>query len=343
MDSWLVLIANSKDGTISSFELADGGLTPLGLSEVGGVGGMPLAVDESRGLIYAGTSEPAAINVLRLDRATGTLTQIASHPTQGKPVYLALTSDGGLLFSASYHQGLGEAWRVGDDGALSSVGQTVHYPNLHSLALSSDDAFAYFVSLRDDLIAQYAVAADGRLTPLDPPTVPAPAGSGPRHLVLDAAETSVYVNTEFSGEALQYRRDPATGRLTEASRAACVPADRGLAGSRFGADPRAEELIWGSDLHLDAWGRRLYCAERTRATITAVAVGEDGTLGPALAHSDVVAQPRSFAILPNDDLLVASEIDRMIGVYRADDDGALTEIARHEVGQGANWIEVISR
>lgn len=341
MDTYLVLVANAKDGTISSFALASGTLRPLGVSVVGAPG-LPLAVDEARDLVFAGTSKPSGVSVLRLDRTTGLLAAIGRYPAQGSPAYLKLSSDGSLLLSAAYHQGLGEVWRVGDDGALTPVGEPITHRNLHSVQLSSDDAFAYFVSIRDDLIAQYAVTTDGLLIPLDPPTVSAPVGSGPRHIILDAAETSVYVSTEYSGQALQYRRDPVSGLLEKGSWVTCVPTGRGLSHSRFGADPRAESLIWGSDLHLDGLGRRLYCAERTRGTITAVEVDpETGALGEATAHSDVVAQPRTFAVLPDGNLLVASETDRLIGRFRPDADGALELVSTHPVGLGANWIEVI--
>ena len=341
MTSHLVLIANAKDGTISSFDLSHGVLTPLAVSDVGAPG-MPLAVDPARDLVFAGTSNPVGVTVLGLDRASGTLTVAGRHSALGAPTYLTLSSDARLLFSASYHQGIGEVWQLGSDGDLTGVGGPVHHGNLHSVQVS-DDGFAYFVSLRDDLVAQYAVTGDGSLTPLDPPTVAAPEGSGPRHLVLDAAQASLYVITEFSGQALHYRRDAVRGTLELASRATCVPTDRGLSPSRFGANPRAEELIWCSDLHLDDSGRLLYCAERNRATITAVRVLDDGSLGEPVSHSDVVAQPRSFAILPDGNLLVASEIDRVVALYRADADGRLAEVSRHDVGLGANWIEILAR
>ncbi len=341
MDSSLVLVANAKDGTISTFTLTDDALEPLGRSDVGALG-MPLAVDADRDLVFAGTNNPRGVTVLRLDRASGALTPLGRYPTQGSPTYLALNSHGGLLLSASYHQGLGEVFQVGVDGALTAIGDPIARDNLHSVQLSPDDAFCYFVSLREDLVAQYALSPGGELTPLDPPTVAAPTGSGPRHIVLDSSATAAYVSTEYAGQALHYRRDPVSGVLEKASWATCIPTDRGLSHSRFGAQPRDEDLIWCADLHLDGPGRLLYCSERNRGTITAVEVAEQtGELGRATAHSDVVAQPRGFRVLPNGDLLVASETDRVVARFRPDENGALTEVDRQEVGLGANWIEVI--
>lgn len=338
MEPLLALVANSKDGTITALRLADGALTEVATTAV--APGLPLAVDREHGLVFAGTSDPKGITVLRL-APSGALEILGAYPANGAPVYLTLSSDGGLLFSASYHDHVGEVWTVADDGALTPVGDTLHRQNMHSVQVSSDDRFAYFVSLREDLVAQFAVGTDGVLTPLDPPTVAAPEGSGPRHLIFDAAQTSLYVNTEYSGEALRYLRDPETGLLEAAEAVTNIPTDRGLSHSRFGAKPREEDLIWCADLRLAEGGRRLYSSERTRGTITAVDVAADGTLGAATAHSDVVAQPRHFVVLPDDSLLVASEIDRVVALYRPDADGALTEVSRHDVGLGANWIEIL--
>lgn len=342
MSSYLVAVANSKDGSISTFELTDGLLGPIAHSEIGRPG-MPLASDSARGLVFAGSSDEPGVSVLGLDRATGQFSVQGWYPAHGAPTYLTLSSDGSLLLSASYHAGVGELWRVGADGTLTSAGEPVHYRNMHSVQASADGRFAYFVGLRDDLIAQYGLAADGSLSPLAEPTVAAPAGSGPRHLILDADQTSAYVITEYSGEVLHYRRDPDNGQLTFVSATSTIADDSQLQHSRFGADPRSEGLIWSSDLHLDEAGRRLYCAERNDATITALDIDVDGAVGEPTAYSTVVPQPRGFAVLPGGDLLVASEIDRQVGLYRPDDAGSLVERVAYPVGLGANWVEVIAR
>ncbi|WIY83058.1 beta-propeller fold lactonase family protein [Propionimicrobium sp. PCR01-08-3] len=341
MTSSLVLLGNSKDGTINTFDLTGDTLTPLAVSEVG-VPGLPLAVDARRDLVFAGTTKPGGVTTMKLDRATGTLEAVGRVEAPGAMVYLRLSDDGSRLFWASYHDGVGGVFTVDESGALHPLGDEIHYPNLHSVQVSADGRFAYFVSLHDDLIAQYSVT-DAGLAPLDPPTVAAPEGSGPRHIIVTRDQESVFVNTEYSGEVLHYRRDPASGTLDFIASQVCIPTDRGLTHSRFGADPRAEDLIWGADLHLDDSETRLYCSERTRATITALDIASHGVLGEMIAHSDVVAQPRGFAILPNGDLLVASEIDRIVGQYRPDGDSALSLVASFPAGLGAYWIEVIDR
>lgn len=340
MSSLLVLVANSADGTITSFDYTDGRLTALAVSAVGAQG-LPLAVDAGRGLVYAGTRTPAVVT-LRLDRDTGVLTPQHQTPIEGAPTYLTLSGDGTRLLAASYGAGIGQCWRVAD-GVLTPAGTPVRHRNLHCVRLSADDAHAYFVSLGEDLVAQFALGPDGVLTGLEPATVPGPRGAGLRHLILDAAQTSAYLITEYSGEVLHFHRDPATGTLTPVGSVVAHPGDRGLAHSRMGADPRADHLIWGSDLHLSTSGRVLYCAERTAGTITAVPVTADGSLGTTSVHSDVVPQPRAFAVLPDGQVLVASETTGQLGLYRSDERGALTFVSSHPVGPRANWISVLAR
>ncbi len=342
MDSWLVMVANGKSGTISSFDYTAGTLRELVVNQIG-ADGMPLVVDAARKLLFVGTVEPYAIRTLRIDPTSGELSEMAMVEAAGNPVHLSLSADGRWLAMASYHDGLGQLFAVADDGSLRPVGELVHHRNLHSGALSDDGRQVYFVSLRDDLVACYAIDDDGTLTPLETPTAPAPAGSGPRHLVFNTDQSQLYVNTEYSGEVVRYRRDPATGVLSVLDETVNVPTDLGLTHSRFGADPRAEELIWGSELRLGVGGSRLYSAERTRATITAQPIASDGSVGAPTAHSGVVPQPRGFAVLPDQNLLVASEITPVVALYRPDSAGSLQLLQEAEVGAGAVWIGVLPR
>lgn len=341
MDSWLVLVANGKAGTISALEYSGSRLRPLADNRIGAQG-MPLAVAAERGLVFAGTIDPWLIRVLAVDRATGRLTEIHRLPIAGNPVHLALSANGRWLAMASYHDGLGQLCRVEADGVLEPIGEPVRHRNLHSAAITADTRHCYFVSLRDDLVAGYLLDADRGLVPLDPPATAAPAGSGPRHLVFDASQTQLYVNTEYSGEVLRYRRETVSGALELVDRVPNVPG-QGLGHSRFGADPRVERLIWGSELRLATAGDRLYSAERTSATITAQPVGPDGSVGSPTASSPVLAQPRGFAVLPDDKLLVASETTARIGLYATDATGRLKLIQAQPVGAGPVWIGLLPR
>ena len=175
--SELVLIANASDGTISSLRLHRGESPRL---EV---------LTTTEGLTGCGTF---AVDTRRT-----------------------------LLLGASYGGNVGGTWPVRvdtepDAGPDSQPGlgepvARIEHRNLHCVVPSdapegtdSAPTVAYFVALGDDLIAQYSVESDGALTPLDPPTVAAPAGSGPRHLLLDG--DNAYLVTEYSGELIRFAR-----------------------------------------------------------------------------------------------------------------------------------------
>ncbi len=342
--SSLVLVANSGDGTISSFRFTGSALEPLTVT-TGLTGCSTFAVDAPRGLVYAGVKgasagEPAGILTLALDAETGALTPRSRLDLpDGGMNYLALTRDGSGLLGAAYSGGYGISSPV-VDGVVGEPVSRVEFPNLHSVLPSTDGRFAYFVSLGADLVAQYALDESLRLVPLEPETIPAPAGSGPRHLVLNEAQDAVYVMTEFSGEVLHYARDTATGTLSLRGAASAVDPTKDLGHSEFGADPLAHHYIWGADLHWS--GRdRLWASERTESTLGAVAVAADGSVTPPSRFVVTERQPRGFDISPDGRHLVAAgEKSTTVSLYAVNGDD-LDLLDRAETGAVANWVRFV--
>ena len=341
--SSLVLVANAGDSSISAFRLVDGSLQRLSVTD-GLHGCSTFAVDADRDLVYAGVKgaegEDAGILTLSLNRDDGSLAPVARHDLpDGAMNYLALSRSGTHLLGASYGGGYGISCPV-SDGVVGAAVSRVAFPNLHSVLPSANGRFAYFVSLGADLVAQYAVGDDLRLTPLEPATVAAPSGSGPRHLVLSDDQDALYVLTEFSAEVLHYQRDPDAGTLTLRGAANAFDPSRGLERSRFGADPRQEHLIWGADIH---WGgdRRLWCSERTASTLGAVSVGEDGSVSAPTRFTGTETQPRGFALSPDGAYLVAAgERSSTVSLSSVEGD-RLDLLQRAETGSGANWVRFV--
>lgn len=336
----LVLVTNPADAAIAAYRLEGESLIPLAVS-CGLPGTSTFVVDQSRDLVYAGVKgDPAGIQTLALDRETGVLTPLSRIDVEASMAYLTLAKGGRLLLGACYHGGYGAVWPVDEDGRLGEPAARIEFANLH--AVVATDEHAYFASLGDDLIAQYSLADDGALVPLDPPTVAAPAGSGPRHLVLSADGRNAYLLTEFSALAIRFTRDPATGVLTLAESVPGHDVTRGLGHSVFGADPLEHHYIWGADLHLTPDGRRLLCSERTESTLTVIDVAPDGHLLDQLAVADTEPQPRGFALSSDGDLVLAlGEKSTAIALSRLEEDGTLTLLSRIPTGLGANWVRVI--
>ena len=343
-DSRLVLVANAGDGSLSTFRLADGALARLAVTD-GLKGCSTFAVDAERDLVYAavkgeGSGDPAGILTLSLDRETGRLTPQSRRDVPGSMNYLALTRDGTGLLGASYSGGFGISCPV-VEGVVGEPVSRIEFPNLHSVLPSADGRFAYFVSLGADLVAQYALADDLALVPLDPETVAAPAGSGPRHLVFNDAQDAVYVLTEFSGEVLHFTRDVESGALTLTDATTAFDTTKDLGHSEFGADPMANHFIWGADLHFSDGGRRLWASERTESTLGAVAVAQDGSVSAPERFTVTEPQPRGFAVSPDGAYLVAAgERSTTVSLYAVAGD-RLELLQRAETGAGANWVRFV--
>lgn len=336
----LVLVTNPGDAAIASYRLTGETLEPLAVT-----GGLPgtgtFAVDESRDLVYAGVKgDPAGVHTLALNRASGVLTPLSRIDVEASMAYLTLAKGGRLLLGASYTGDCGAVWPVDSEGRLGEPVARITFAKAHSVAVT--DEHAYFAALGADLIAQYALADDGSLTPLDPPTVAAPAGSGPRHLVLSPDGGNAYLLTEFSGEAIRFTRDVASGVLTRAESVPGHDTARGLGHSVLGANPLEHHYIWGADLHLTPDGRRLLCSERTESTLTTIDVAPDGRLLGQLALTDTERQPRGFALSPDGDLVLAvGEKSPHVALSRLEPDGSLTLLSRTATGAGANWVRTI--
>ena len=400
----LLLIANAGDGTISALRLhrePDPHLEVLATS-ADLPGCSTFAIDPDHDHVYAAfKGDPPGIATLTLDRETGILTEIARTPVEGSLSYLALTPDGRSLLGVSYGGDFGAVWPVeggssGSPGSLGTAHSRFEHRNLHSVLvhhLSVDGADAdadaidtlrvYAASLGDDLIAQFAMASDasGTLTPLDPPTVPAPTGSGPDdgqgvgpgrphrarqrqlaagpHQVVGAARreahrvpaevaivehvggaASVYLVTEFSGEAIRYTVD-ADGRLHPAESVTVTDPDAGLHHSRIGADPIAGHLIWGADIHRA--GGHLITSERTSSQLAVTTLGPGGELGPVLGFTPTETTPRGFGVSPDGRFVVAvGEGSTHAQLLEVGDDGTLTPVDRVQIGVKANWVRFVT-
>ncbi|GMA33028.1 lactonase family protein [Litorihabitans aurantiacus] len=345
----LVLVANAGDGSISTFALADGELTRLAVTP-GITGCSTFAVDAERDLVHAAVKpshdgENAGILTLDLDRETGALTPRSRLDLpEGGLNYIALTRGGTGLLAASYGAGYGFTARV-EDGEISAPVSRVAFANLHAVLASPDGAHAYFVSLGDDLIAQYALGEDMALHALAPETVPAPAGSGPRHHVISDDGASVLVLTEFTAEVLRYARDAATGTLELVGSAPASDPSAAMDVSRFGLSPQDNHVIWAADLH---WGsptvdgtRHVWASERQASTLAAVAVAPDGAMTAPSHFTVTQPQPRGFALSPDGAHLVAAgERSTSVSLYAVDGD-RLTLLQETETGAGANWVRFV--
>ncbi|HAS32313.1 MAG TPA: 6-phosphogluconolactonase [Microbacterium sp.] len=337
----LVLVANAGDGSLSLFRFDGAALERLSVTE-GLTGCSTFAVDSTRDLVYAAVKgDPAGIVTLSLDRAAGVLTEVSRRDLpRGGMNYLALTHDGEVLLGASYGGGYGILSTV-TDGVVSAPVSEIAYANLHAVLPDASGRFAYFVSLGDDLVAQYAITDEPSLEPLSPSTVAFPPGIGPRHLALNAAEDSVYVLTEFSAEIVRLHRDRQNGVLVPDGSTAAHDVAVGLPPGVFGGNPTVNPALWGADLHWGAGQKHLWASERSTSSLAAVPVAADGSLRPAETFTPTEPQPRGFALSADGRYLVAAgERSTTVSLYAVHGQH-LELLQRAETGGGANWVRFI--
>src|SRR6478735_7595971 len=164
----LAFVCNATDGTVSTFSLDDDGtLRRLAVSDVG-PGCSTLVVDPTRRQVHVAVKgEPSAIVSCRIGQ-DGSLQPFSRRDVDSSLHFLALTPDATAMVAASYGGGFGISLPVDDDG-VGAVVSRVDHRNMHSCDVGPNGSTAYFVSLGDDLIAQFAL--DGAILFTDaPPT-----------------------------------------------------------------------------------------------------------------------------------------------------------------------------
>ena len=67
----------------------------------------------------------------------------------------------------------------------------------------------------------------------------------------------------------------------------------------------------------------------------------DGTLGEAVAVTDVESQPRGFCVCADGRLVVAGERSETVSLFDAEPSGALALAQQVETGRGANWVRCL--
>lgn len=330
-----VYVANADSREISVLELEQqsGQLT---LVEVVPVNGrvMPLAISPDKRLLFATLrSEPYAVQTFAIDPGSGRLSAVSTAPLPDNMAYISTDRTGRYLFGASYSGSRISVNAIGPDGTVDPAPLAVIPTgrNAHAIATDRTNRYLFVTNLGDDMIPQFRFDENtGALTPNDPPVVMAAKGEGPRHVAFHPDGRLVFCLNELDGTVTSYLLD-VNGTLMPHSTVSILP--EGFAGKP-----------WAADIHLTPDGRHLYASERTSSTIAVFAIdAAEGALA-VIGHVATEQQPRGFAIDPlGRHLIVAGELSGALSVYAIDrESGELRKVARTDVGQGPNWVEIIA-
>jgi 6-phosphogluconolactonase len=214
---------------------------------------------------------------------------------------------GRVAVAVNYRSGSVAAFALEKDGRLSEPFYIDQHegqpqppskqpgPRAHGVVFSSDSKYAYVADIGLDRVYSYRMdPAKRTMTPLDPPYVVQPPGSGPRRLQLHPNDKILYLARETDSRVAVFAADD--GHLKEMQVLSTVPADH------TGTNTTAEILI-------DRLGKFLYISNRGHGSIAVFAIGPAGTLSAVEYASSGGRTPRNFSLDPTGGFLLSSNQD----------------------------------
>ncbi len=256
---------------------------------------------------FNGTSG-GAVSAYHIDAESGDLTFLNQQPTHGAaPCYVSVDAGGQAVLVANYSGGNVAVYTVQADGSLSAPTDRVQHegtgPNpqrqeqahAHSINVTPDNRCALVADLGMDKVMIYDLdAAQGKITPHDPPFAQAPAGAGPRHFVFHPSGRFFYVINEMGSSVTAFTFDADTVNFTPIQTISTLP--EGWDGESTCAD-----------IHIAPSGRFLYGSNRGHDSIAIFSIDDhNGTLNVVGYESTRGRTPRNFAIDPTGTFLLAA-------------------------------------
>ncbi|MBQ9476198.1 MAG: lactonase family protein [Bacteroidales bacterium] len=244
------------------------------------------------------------------DPETGALVHLDFVNTaQIGPCYVA--TNGSIVLAANYAGGSLDVFPLAADGSLQPCSQSFPgtacgpHPNqaashVHCAVFTPDGKYALVTDFSADRLITFRI--DGqRLEMIDDPYTPVRPGTGPRHIIFNAAGDRVYVIGELSGEVTVFVY--ADGRLETLQVIRCDDVD--AQGS--------------ADIHFSPDEKFFYASNRLKNDGIAIfSVDADGLL-TRVGYANTGLHPRHFALSPNGRYLLCACMDsNIVQVFERD-------------------------
>lgn len=287
----------------------------------GSCSGVPLAATNGLDRIYvAWRGEPYQLFTLALDRQSGQLVCLAAAPLPASMCHASVSACGQHVLTSS-NQGSVVAVSPLDKEGIAGEPALVQEAFKSHCLVEAPSGQLHSASLRGDFVQSYTFDAT-RMTLSPSQRLDRPTGSGPRHIVFDAAGHHAYLLSEFAGTLTSMSVDPDSGGLTPLHEVAMLGKD---------------EVPWAAELRLGAGDEILYASERASSQLFAYRLGDGGDF-TRVAAVPAPTCPRAFMIDPSGKVLIAlGETSGEAWTYRIRPDGAPELAARLHVGGGPSW------
>jgi 6-phosphogluconolactonase len=288
-----------------------------------------LALSPDGKILFAGrevfSNDDPALTSFRVN-ADGTLTTLSNVPIIGElPCYLAFEPVQNRLASAQYWTGDVAISQV-EDGTLQPptyLPRTGHGlnatrqegPHAHFVAFTDQGTVLHLVDLGTDSIVSHKLAADN--TAVESISLNVPAGSGPRHMVLNHAETRAWVLCELDESLITLNRD-GLGWVIDTIKA--------------GFDAPVDEDGSGGTIRLSPDEAHIYISGRRQSQIAGFAV--NGTYIGAVGCGGL--SPREFIVTPDGNWVISANqnSNTLTSLRRDQTTGVLTQ-AKHSCNIGS--------
>ena len=187
-----------------------------------------LALDRAQRFLYSVHADLDEVSAYAIDKQNGHVTALNRQSCGGKnPVHLSIDPTGRWIITANYSAGSVGVVPIEKDGTLGPRSDLVNLqgepgPNRVEQASSHPhnavfDPSGRFIAVSDkgfDRIFVFRLdAANGKLTPNDPPFVATRPGDGPRHIAFHPKMPLAYVINELGSCVTTYRFDAQRGSL----------------------------------------------------------------------------------------------------------------------------------
>jgi len=287
-----------------------------------------LAVDPTHKFLFAVNEledykgeKSGAVTAFAIDHKTGKLTKLNEVASRGEdPCYISLDRTGKYILVANYTSGNIAAFPMQKDGSLGGATAFVQHhgtgpnkdrqegPHAHFIQTTADNRFAVVSDLGLDKILVYKFnAADGSLTPNDPPAADLLPGEGPRHVAFAPNNKFAYSVNELKSTVTAFSFDSGRGVLKGFQTISTLPEDFS------GQNDTAE-------IHVAPNGKFLYASNRGHDSIAQFSIDQK-TGAVTLVHNFPIGgkTPRDFELDPSGHfLLVAGQDSNNIVVFRID-------------------------
>ncbi|MFN8444783.1 MAG: beta-propeller fold lactonase family protein [Caldilineaceae bacterium] len=328
----VLLVSLTGDEAIKLYDLDSitGALTLRTVSPAHGPSGT-LWLHPNHKVLYDAHVESSTLAAFTFDATSGEIALINKVETGIEtPAHLITDHNGRFLLTAYYTGGGITVHRLGADGAIGELVQTINSgEKAHAVLSAVEDRFIFVPHVCPvNKTSQFRFdAVTGKLTPNDPTeVVPPEEYTGPRHACIGPKGDVVYIVNEQGNSVTAHRFDREQGILTPFQTVSTLPAHYSEGG-------------YTAHIEVHPNGKWLYASNRGHDSIVGFNLASDGSIQP-FGYYPVPASPRSFNIDPTGNYLYcAGEAADTMTAYRVDpSSGALQPIADYAVGKSPFWV-----